>query len=207
LADHAAMAVASESGKTGRQGAGFVHLRTHSAYSLLEGALHIKTLAGLCTEHAMPAVGLTDTGNLFGALEFSEAMAEKGIQPIVGTALAIDFGDDPNAHARQKAGSRRDRPSIVLLAQDEAGYGNLMRLSSRSFLDTDAAEAPHVPLDLLRAHADGLIALTGGPSGPVDQAILARQPELARARLELLCDLFGDRLYIELQRHGTVEER
>jgi DNA polymerase III subunit alpha len=207
LADHAGMAAGNESAKTDGQGAGFVHLRTHSAYSLLEGALHIKTLADLCAEHAMPAVALTDTGNLFGALEFSEAMAEKGIQPIVGTALAVDFGDDPNAHARQKSGSRRDRPSIVLLAQDETGYGNLMRLSSRSFLDTDAAEAPHVPLELLRAHTEGLIALTGGPSGPVDQAILARQPDLARARLELLRGLYGNRLYIELQRHGTEQER
>jgi DNA polymerase-3 subunit alpha len=201
------MAAGNESAKTDGQGAGFVHLRTHSAYSLLEGALHIKALAGLCAEHAMPAVALTDTGNLFGALEFSEAMAEKGIQPIVGTALAVDFGDDPNAHARQKSGSRRDRPSIVLLAQDETGYGNLMRLSSRSFLDTDAAEAPHVPLELLRAHTEGLIALTGGPSGPVDQAILARQPDLARARLELLRGLYGNRLYVELQRHGTEQER
>src|SRR5690606_1912885 len=147
------MAAGDESAMTGEQGAGFVHLRTHSAYSLLEGALHVKALAGLCVQHAMPAVALTDTGNLFGALEFSEAMAEKGIQPIVGTALAVDFGDDPNAHARHKAGSRRDRPSVVLLAQDAIGYGNLMRLSSRSFLDTEAAEAPHVAIELLRAHA------------------------------------------------------
>src|SRR5438132_8699014 len=114
----------------------FIHLHTHSAYSLSEGALPIKQMAKIAREAGMPALAITDSGNLFGALEFSEALSEKGIQPIIGCALKLDFGDGPkdNIH-RQNLGQRR-LPALVLLAKDETGYRNLMRLSSRAFLDT-----------------------------------------------------------------------
>src|SRR5213080_277890 len=113
---------------------GFVHLHVHSSYSLLEGALSIARLCELAKADRQPALALTDSDNMFGALEFSEKMAAAGIQPIVGCALAVDFGD-------QESGSRTNnalqlaRPRIVLLAAREDGYRSLMRLNSRAFLE------------------------------------------------------------------------
>jgi len=180
----------------------FVHLRVHSSYSLLEGALPIARLAELAKADSQPALALTDTDNMFGALEFSEKMAGSGIQPIIGAALAVDFGDH---EARPNQVVRHGR--IVLLAATEAGYRSLMRLSSRAFLETPANEAPHLKLAWLEGATDGIIALTGGPGGPLNAAILAGQVQLARSRCAALQALFGDRLYVELQRHGMVAER
>ena len=140
---------------------------------------------------------------MFGALEFSEKMASAGIQPIVGCALGVDFGDQEN---RGPAGGET-WPRIVLLAARENGYRSLMRLSSRAYLETAPHERPHIKLAWLDGETDGLIALTGGPSGPLDVAIAAGQNALALARCEELQRRFGDRLYIELQRHGMAVER
>ena len=184
---------------------GFVHLHVHSAYSLLEGALTIGKLAELAKADKQPALALTDTDNMFGVLEFSEKLASSGIQPIIGCALAVDFADetrDPRLNGRV-----RILPRIVLIAQRETGYRSLMRLCSRAFLETPANEKPHLRLDWLKDAGDGLIALTGGPSGPIDTAIATGQGELAAARCKTLASIYGDRLYIELQRHGTAAER
>jgi DNA polymerase-3 subunit alpha len=181
----------------------FIHLRTHSAYSLSEGALPIKQLAELARANAMPALAITDTNNLFGALEFSETLAEKGIQPIIGCSLKIEFGDlrqDPRHAARQNCAV------LALLAKDAEGYANLMRLSSRAFLDTPDHAVPHVPLPVLERYARGLICLTGGPDGPLNQALVQGQAELARDRAVKLQAIFGDRLYVELQRHNLDPE-
>lgn len=185
----------------------FIHLHTHSAYSLSEGALPIKQLAKLARDAAMPALAITDSGNLFGALEFSEALAEKGIQPIIGCALRVDFADHQGDSVHRQTQGRQPLPALVLLVKDERGYRNLMRLSSRAFLDAPDGAEPHVPFDTLCGHSDGLICLTGGPSGPINEAIVQGQSPLARQRIERLRGLFGDRLYIELQRHGTEPER
>jgi DNA polymerase-3 subunit alpha len=189
----------------------FVHLKVHSAYSLLEGALPIERIAKLAADHGFPAIGLSDTNNLFGALEFSEKLAEAGIQPIVGVSIAIDFGErkpDP----RIMPGTPLPRVSphrdglIALYAMSEAGYANLMKLVSRAHLGTAGAHDPHVKLADLAEHNAGLIALSGGPDGPVDQALRnGRQPD-ARVRLDALAAVFGDRLYVELQRHGLASE-
>jgi DNA polymerase-3 subunit alpha len=184
----------------------FVHLRTHTAYSLSEGALQIKAVAALAKEAGMPAVAITDTGNLFGALEFSDAMAEKGIQPIIGCALKVDVAVDREGAAKQAGGLRRI-PALVLLAKDAAGYANLMKLSSRAYLASPDNAEHHVTWEFLSGHADGLICLTGGPGGPVNEALLAGQMPLATELVQRLRSLFGDRLYIELQRHGTPAER
>ncbi len=183
----------------------FVHLHVHSSYSLLEGALTIGKLAELAKADRQPALALTDTDNMFGALEFSEKMAGAGIQPIVGCALAIDFGD----HERdpRQPGAPRALPRIVLLAATEAGYRSLMRLNSRAFMETPPNEAPHLRLAWFDRETAGLIALTGGPSGCLDIPIVAGQFDLAAARCDKLIELFGDRLYVELQRHGTPAER
>ncbi len=182
---------------------GFVHLHVHSSYSLLEGALTIARLAELAKKDKQPALALTDTDNMFGALEFSEKMAGAGIQPIVGCALGLDFGDQDNRGMIAGQGFAR----IVLLAAREHGYRSLMRLCSRAYLGTEQSEQPHIKLSWLADEANGLIALSGGPNGPLDTAIGGGQSALALARCEELQRLFGDRLYIELQRHGMAAER
>ena len=187
-------------------GPGFVHLHVHSSYSLLEGAMTIGKLAELAKADRQPALALTDSDNMFGALEFSDKMAAAGIQPIIGCALAVDFGD-LDAGPRSAAMGTAELPRIVLLAAREEGYLRLMRLVSRAYLGTPAGARPHLELAALRGETQGLLALTGGPSGPLDRAIAAGQGELAAARLQTLLELFGDGLYVELQRHGTEPER
>ncbi len=183
----------------------FVHLHVHSSYSLLEGALKIGKLADLAKADRQPALALTDTDNMFGALEFSEKLAGSGIQPIVGCCFSVDFGDQPR-DPRNPA-HNRTLPRLVLLAAREDGYRRLMTLSSRAFLDSPDNEPPHLPISWLREGTDGIIALTGGPAGALDQAIRLGQLDLAQTRAGILRDLFGDRLYVELQRHDLPEER
>jgi DNA polymerase III subunit alpha len=183
----------------------FVHLHVHSSYSLLEGALPIGKLAELAKADHQPALALTDTDNMFGALEFSEKLSGAGIQPIVGCALAIDFGDVE--HGSRTAQVMPERQRIVLLGAREAGYRSLMRLNSRAFLESPANEPPRLQLDWLKGETEGVIALTGGLGGPLDAAIVAGQDALAASRLQALLELFGDRLYVELQRHGMAAER
>jgi DNA polymerase-3 subunit alpha len=184
----------------------FVHLKVHSSYSLLEGALPIPKLADLAKGYGFPAIALTDTGNLFGILEFSEKVSKAGIQPIAGLSLSIDFeeasADLRAAATRLKTGDGR----ITLLAMNEAGYLNLMKLASRAYFDDDDIHEPNVTLSRLREFSAGLIALTGGPDGPIDTPLADGQRDLAAARFAALHTIFGDRLYVELQRHGRAEE-
>src|ERR1700686_5868212 len=144
--------------------AGFVHPPGHSAYSLLKGSIKIAKLGELAKAGRQPALALTDPDNMFGALEFSDKMAGYGIQPIIGCELAVDFGDqDPSARNALASAPAR----LVLLACRERGYRSLMRLNSRAFLETPVHQAPHIKFDWLRDDAEDLIALTGGPDGPV----------------------------------------
>jgi DNA polymerase III subunit alpha len=186
----------------------FVHLHVHSSYSLLESALTIARLAELAKKDRQPALALTDTDNMFGALEFSEKLAGYGIQPIVGCVLGVDFGDQEargGPLGPTVAGTSFAR--VVLLAAREEGYRSLMRLCSRAYLDTGENEQPHIKLEWLKGETDGVIALSGGPNGPLDVAIAGGQNALAGSRCQELHDLFGDRLYLELQRHGMPAER
>ncbi|MFN3672610.1 MAG: DNA polymerase III subunit alpha, partial [Bosea sp. (in: a-proteobacteria)] len=182
---------------------GFVHLHVHSSYSLLEGAMTIATLAKMAAADGQPALALTDTNNLFGALEFSEKLAGAGLQPIVGVQLSVDFADEAE-------GSRRpvnaETPHIVVLAMSEAGYVNLMKLVTEACLATGGAGQPISTVERLRAHHEGLIALTGGYGGPLDIAIRNGQLAQAKARLATLAEIFGDRLYVEIQRNGRDEQ-
>ncbi len=185
--------------------ASFVHLKTHSAYSLSEGALKIKQLGKLAMQQAMPAVAITDTGNLFGALEFAEAMAGFGIQPIIGCTLLVDAEDGPEGPAHTK--NALDLSRLALLAKDEAGYRNLLKLSSRAYLDAPETELPHVTLSLIERHSDGLICLSGGPGGVINKPLVENRRPVANVRADRLKRMFGDRVYVELQRHGMEEER
>jgi DNA polymerase-3 subunit alpha len=187
---------------------GFVHLHLHSAYSLLEGALPIARLAELAKADRQAALSLTDTNNMFGALEFSDKMAGAGIQPIIGCTLSVDCGDqDHQVRPSGLGGAAQTLPRLVLLAATESGYRNLLYLNSRTFLDHPGTVPPHIRLDWLDGHTDGLIALTGGPDGLLDRAVMSGQPQLVQARADVLTRLFGDRLYVELQRHGAADER
>ncbi|WP_375450969.1 DNA polymerase III subunit alpha [uncultured Devosia sp.] len=187
-------------------GPGFIHLHVHSAYSLLEGALQLETMLKLAKDDHQPALGIADTGNLFGALEFSEKAAKKGIQPLIGVELGVDFAAREERTNERGNHTHSAKSSIVLLASSETGFGNLSRLVSRAYLDGDGGAA-RAQLDWLsRDGLDGIICLTGGPEGAIDACLAAGQDAHAQQRLARLQDLFGDRLYIELQRHGRVQE-
>ena len=186
---------------------GFVHLHTHTSFSLREGALTIAKLTKLAAADRMPALAITDTNNLFGALEFSEKLAKEGIQPIVGLQVSVDFADSVALGGRNDFG-RAGRASIVLISQSETGYTNLMRLASQAFLDPEPGEPAGLSLTRLAHDSAGLIVLTGGPTGPLDTALRLDRAEAAAARLTRLLEIFGpDQLYIELQRHGLDSER
>jgi DNA polymerase-3 subunit alpha len=185
----------------------FVHLRVHSAYSLLEGALTIAKLAALAGADKAPALALTDSNNLFGALEFSETIAEAGIQPIIGLTLSLTFATEGETPQGGDMRGPRADGRIALLAKDALGYANLMRLSTNAYFAASESGEVVTSIADLASHTEGLIALTGGPEGVIDVALADGNPELARARLEALHALFGDRLYVELQRHGLPQER
>jgi DNA polymerase-3 subunit alpha len=174
--------------------ADFVHLRVHTAYSLSEGAIHVKDLVSLCRDAAFPAVAMTDTNNIFGALEFSGAAAKAGVQPIIGCQLrVVQHDDDPGG-------------TVVVLVKNDDGYRNLLKLLSHAYMETEDAHDPHVPLTVLTEHAEGLIVLTGGPGGPVGRLLLENLAGPAEEMLRALQSAFGDRLYMEIQRHGLGSE-
>ncbi|MFT7391036.1 MAG: DNA polymerase-3 subunit alpha [Paracoccaceae bacterium] len=174
----------------------FIHLRLHSAYSLLEGAIQVKALSTLCAGAQMPAVAITDTDNLFAALEFSETAGKAGVQPIIGVQLSLDYA--PAAQPGQKA---VEPAAIILLAQDEPGYVNLMDLVSASWLGANGG-ATMTSLADLGAKSQGLICLTGGADGPLGRLIQTGKRAQADALLDRLAGIFEGRLYIEIQRHG-----
>ncbi|GAB4179623.1 MAG: DNA polymerase III subunit alpha [Thalassobaculales bacterium] len=183
----------------------FIHLRVHSAYSLSEGAIRLKELGSLCRDHGMPAVAVTDTGNLFGALEFAEAVSAQGVQPIIGCLVAVRRNGGKGEARPGALAARPDR--LVLLVQDAAGYANLMALVSRAFLDTPAGEEAQVTLDDLAAASAGLICLTGGHAGPVGRLLLEGARPAAEAYLRRLAAIFPGRCYVEIQRHGLPDQR
>ncbi len=185
----------------------FIHLRVHSAYSLLEGALKIPQIIQQAISDYAPAVAITDTNNLFGALEFSQHCLAHGVQPIIGCQLTVDFCDE-NDHSRlAKWRNPSDFCSIVLLAASEIGYAHLVRLVSRAYLDKRDTDLPHIKANWLSAHSEGIIVLTGGKGGPINLSLAEEKKEHAVERLIYLKKSFADRLYVELQRHGSYDRR
>ena len=171
----------------------FVHLHLHSAYSLLEGAITIKKLQELCSENNMPAVAITDTGNMFAALEFSEVLANSGIQPILGCQINLKYNLE----------NENLLPSpIVLLAKNEAGYKNLMKLSTISYLEHDPND-PYIDLKDLESYGEGLICLSGGVDGPFGQLLLQSSNISIEPLTDKFLDIFGNRFYLEIQRHPS----
>jgi DNA polymerase-3 subunit alpha len=189
--------------KTGA-GPGFVHLRLHSAYSLLEGALPLKKVLGKAVADNQPAIAITDTNNLFVALEFSQKALGDGLQPIIGCQLSIDMED---GSVEKRPGQPGGYPAIILLAADAGGYERLVDLVSRAYLGGDSTQAVHIGMSWLEEIGTaGLICLTGAAKGPVDSALKEGHRAQAEARLLELKRLFGDRLYVELQRHGEYDK-
>mgnify|MGYP001627858205 FL=1 len=165
----------------------FIHLRTHTEYSLLEGAMRLKKLPALCESMDMPAVAVTDSNNLFAALEFSVSASGAGIQPIVGCQVDTTY-------ATPAPGDRPIDPApLVLLAQTEEGYENLMRLNTCLYVDK-GGQLPQVTLAELQEFSAGLICLSGGPDGPVGRLLRDEQNDKAQALMRQLAAIYPDRL-------------
>ena len=172
----------------------FIHLRTHTEYSLLEGAVRLKKLPDLCKKYEMPAIAVTDSNNLFAALEFSVSASGAGVQPIMGCQVDLRFTDPA-------PGERPKPPApLVLLAQSETGYEHLMKLNSCLYM-REGSELAHVTLEELAQYAGDVICLSGGPDGPVGRLLQMGQRSAAEALMQRLKAIFPDRLYVELQRH------
>ena len=196
---HSALAGGDEPGV-----AEFVHLHVHSAFSLLEGALPLKQVMELAIADNQPALAITDRNNLFGALEFSEKAAGEGLQPIMGCKLAIDFDDDKDHVPRS---GYVDFPFIVLLAMDDLGFGNLTKLVSMAHIESPDGVLPHISFQSLNDLNSGIICLTGGSEGPLNRLIADGRKKDAQERALKLSEIFGDRLYIELQRHANYDKK
>ncbi|MCF6327807.1 MAG: DNA polymerase III subunit alpha [Devosiaceae bacterium] len=184
--------------------AGFIHLHVHSAYSLLEGALPIAKMLKLALADTQPAIGIADSANLFGALEFSQKAAAAGVQPIISCEVPIDFAD---AEEGREKNQQFHKNSIVLIACTEEGFLNLSELVSRAYLSSEGGP-PVVHFHWFNSkNTSGLICLTGGPEGAIDPLFAQDHIKKAHTRLALLKALFDNNLYVELQRHGLASEQ
>jgi DNA polymerase III subunit alpha len=173
----------------------FIHLRVQSAYSLLEGAMHPKDIVSTCLRFSMPAVAVTDRNNLFGAMEFGDAAQSLGIQPIMGATVSI-----------RRPGKAVAYDSLILLAQNAAGYQNLSALVSAAHMEADAGDPPHITLEHLQGRSDDMIALSAGCDGALYKLLASEQQDAAEAYCAALEPLFEGRLYIELNRIGDRAE-
>src|SRR6476619_5781033 len=176
-----------------------VHLHVHSEYSLLDGACKIKSMAARAAELGMPALGLTDHGVMNGAVEHYKACKANGIKPIVG--LEAYLVDD------RRADVPGERNHLTLLAASEAGFRNLVKLTSLGFLEGFARGKPSVATELLDRHSDGVIALTGCLQSRFCQRLISARDKDARAHVDQLAGIFGlDNVYFEIQANGLAEQ-
>ncbi|MFO0388403.1 MAG: DNA polymerase III subunit alpha [Alphaproteobacteria bacterium] len=181
----------------------FIHLRVHSSYSLLEGAITIKDLVKWCGKQKMPAVAITDHGNLFGSLEFALAASGAGVQPIMGCVLMLQ----PNLVSDSRQAKPQKPDQLLAYAQNETGWQNLLALISKSYLAPAAGgHAPLISYADMEAHSEGLIILSGGIYGGIGKALLAGNTKVADELTQRLSTCFTGRVYIELSRHGLSEE-
>ncbi|PZP45598.1 MAG: DNA polymerase III subunit alpha [Azospirillum brasilense] len=181
----------------------FVHLHVHSAYSLAEGAIKADKLPGLARKLGMPAVALTDTSNMFGGLEFAQYATKENVQPIMGCQLWLS-----RRATEERPEPMRCQPDpVVALAMDRQGLVNVQRLSSLGWLGEDISGLPCIDLDQLRECSEGVTLLTGGTRGPLGRLLLEGRRDPAEHLLRTLHEAFGDRLAVELTRHGTDRDR
>jgi DNA polymerase-3 subunit alpha len=189
-------------GKKGYVMCGFVHLHVHSEYSLLDGAARIRDLTARAAELGMKALALTDHGVMYGAVAFYKACRERGIKPIIGMEAYMAAG------SRHEKASRREQPiyHLTLLAKNETGYRNLMKLSTIGHLE-GFYYRPRIDFEALSAHAEGLICLSGCLAGELSQHLLADRYEEAKSVALRYRELFGEDYYLEIQDHGMPEQK
>jgi DNA polymerase-3 subunit alpha len=180
----------------------FVHLHVHSDYTLLDGAARIERLAARAAALGMPALALTDGGNLFGAVQFYRACTRVKVKPILGMEAYVTRGSRFDKTVK----SARGLDHLVLLAQNEIGLQNLMRLSTAGYLE-GFYYRPRVDYELVEEHAEGLIALSSGMSGAISRELLAGRPRQALEVAGRHKEIFGDRFYVELQDHGIPHQQ
>jgi len=178
----------------------FVHLHVHTQYSLLDGAARIRDLVSRAKALNMHALAITDHGAMYGVIDFYKECMKQGIKPILGMEAYVA----PRHRAEKEGG--RENAHLILLAKNEAGYQNLIKLSSSAFVEGFYYK-PRIDYDLLAAHSEGLICLSACLAGDIPQALLNGQPEKARALAERLKHVFGEDFYIELQNHGLPEQQ
>ncbi|MBA3677238.1 MAG: DNA polymerase III subunit alpha [Sphingosinicella sp.] len=179
----------------------YIPLRIFSCYTMLDGAIEPKAIAKQAKRLDFPAAALTDRNGLYAAMPFTDACKAEGVQPIIGTMLAIARPGSPE-------GKAPILDWLCLYTQDEVGYGNLCALVSAAHLDRPVEEEAHIPLSALEGRTDGLIALTAGGEGALARLLAEEQGSKALAYLDSLQQLFPDRLYVELSRRGDpVEQR
>lgn len=169
----------------------FVHLRVHTEYSLVDGVVQVKPLVKACAGAGMPAVAVTDQGNLFGMVKFYKAALAAGIKPVAGADIWVDDEDAPEGRAR-----------LTLLCRDYEGFRTLNRLLTRSYAEGQQQGVPVVQRAWIEADHLGLIALSGAREGDVGQALLRGDADGARRKADYWCRLFPDAYYLELQRCG-----
>lgn len=180
----------------------WIPLHTHSQYSILDSTLSVKAIAKHAKAYNMPAAALTDHGNLYGAVEFFKACQGEGIKPIIG----VEFYIAPRGREEKlKEYNMRSSTHIILLAKDAVGYRNLCILSSKGFLEGFYYH-PRIDLELLEAHKDGLVCLSGCLNGPIAREILEGDDASTRKKISYFQELFKDDFYLELQRHEMPEE-
>ncbi|HQN39191.1 MAG TPA: DNA polymerase III subunit alpha [Thermoanaerobaculia bacterium] len=180
----------------------FVHLHLHTEYSLLDGANRPEEVCRTAAEMGMPAIALTDHGNLFGAINFHDAARQAGIKPIIGIEAYVADGSHTERNPARKSSNH-----LVLLARDETGYRNLIKLTTISFLDGHYYK-PRIDHELLRRHADGLIGLSACLKGEVSERILAGDLDGAEATAKTYREILGEENYfLEMQDHGIPEQR
>jgi DNA polymerase III subunit alpha len=181
----------------------FVHLHLHTEYSLLDGAIRMKELMKKAQEFKMPAVAVTDHGNLFGAIEFYQEAKNAGVKPIIGCEAYIA----PRSHKDRSISLRESAYHFTLLARDETGYRNLVKLISTAHLDGFHYRA-RIDKELLAQHSAGLIGLSGCLAGEVNSAIQANKIDIAKQAAAQYRDILGaENFFIEMHDHGMAEQR
>jgi DNA polymerase III subunit alpha len=184
----------------------FIQLRTHTTYSLCKGAIKIPNLIEKAVSLKMPALGISDCGNLFAALEFSSYCKKAGIQPILGCEMLVNFQEVDRKNL-SNLDIENSLSKLPLIAFSEEGYKNLMYLVSHSFLNRQSGISPHVDFDLLKTKSSGLIALSGGIHGIIAKMLAESQDKKLETILADLLKAFPDQnFYMELSRHGLKEE-
>ncbi len=181
----------------------FVPLRVFSSYTMLDGAIDPKAIAKLAKERAFPAIAICDRNGLYGSVAFAAACRESGIQPVVGTFLAVARDEGQGGAA---PGQDPVIDWIALYAKDEAGWLNLCHLVSKAHLDRPLEFEPHVEMADLEGHAEGLICLTGASEGALARLLADGRRDAAESYCDRLQALFADRLYVEIARTGNAIE-